>query len=559
MACPRGCGTILWAVDVENHLTWCMRQFACCAAVTESYEQYIEKLFSRSEWLKRCYALAIRMQADPTYTAEEFDEQSAMPALPELAVDHAVNAEKAKQAAADEAEEAAAVLSGADASAEAVAQRQRDRERRRRSTVMSMRVSTPSHAPSRQHAAEMARVAQLMRERPASPTHRDALAKLKAHIDETKRREEEEAQGRDPDAKETAEVMAFLQQRADDLSKERAWRAKNVTGTLDSRDPDCFKVCQCVVAACCRAVQQVDSLHLPPLRQELHEWILVPDVPISEAVKDREERPSTSRLAPVDASAHLKAAASRVDHVIRVGEKFEGKKTVTKRADGSVVDVAEGQGATSGYHKTLPHTRRRAGAVSARSSERRSTVFSASSAGFSAVSSLSDPQSGAGGGAGYGAGAGDDRRFSQSSGVQRLRREGGLLRMCEKHGSNPLIRAATMGQMTRLRVLLPMLAVPAVEAEVRPPRTVVPQQAPDTVCECVFQQARNGDTALTVACRNGHMPVVELLLNKGCDINKETSRGLCVPPTDPRLLSELSRRSHFNRPPSLLSTQYPSD
>lgn len=227
--------------------------------------------------------------------------------------------------------------------------------------------------------------------------------------------------------------------------------------------------CASVVTACCRAVQQVDSLPLPTLHQELHEWILVPDVPISEAVKDREERPSTSRLAPVDASAHLKAAASRVDHVIRVGEKFEGKKTVTKRADGSVVDVAEGQGATSGYHKTLPHTRRRAGAVSARSSERRSTVFSASSAGFSAVSSLSDPQSGAGGGAGYGAGAGDDRRFSQSSGVQRLRREGGLLRMCEKHGSNPLIRAAAMGQMTRLRVLLPMLAVPAVEAEVKPP------------------------------------------------------------------------------------------
>lgn len=48
------------------------------------------------------------------------------------------------------------------------------------------------------------------------------------------------------------QVLAFLDHRADEKARERAWKVKNITGTMDTRKPGCF--------------------------MELHEWIVVPEV-----------------------------------------------------------------------------------------------------------------------------------------------------------------------------------------------------------------------------------------------------------------------------------------
>lgn len=37
---------------------------------------------------------------------------------------------------------------------------------------------------------------------------------------------------------------------------------------------------------------------------------------------------------------------------------------------------------------------------------------------------------------------------------------------------------------------------------------------------------QTGDTALTLACRFGHIDAVELLLSKGCDINVQNRTGM---------------------------------
>ena len=63
-------------------------------------------------------------------------------------------------------------------------------------------------------------------------------------------------------------MLAFLDHRADEKARERAWKVKNITGSMDTRKPGCF--------------------------MELHEWIVVPEILNEEALATRDAGDATA-------------------------------------------------------------------------------------------------------------------------------------------------------------------------------------------------------------------------------------------------------------------------
>ena len=226
---------MLWAADIPGHLEWCMRQFACCSTVGDAFRREIEELYERPEAVRSALELQARLGKDPAYTVEDFLRDQDVPYVNK------------------EVEEALARLDAISA--------------------RSLRVETPHWAPTLARRLEMQRLRAIKERGIPTPRYNDVLKRMEEAIVRIQKREAEKDH-RNIDADETDEVLQFLESRADEMARDRAWRVKDISGSVDADVSGCFR--------------------------ELHEWIVVPEVLNEEALKDR-KRHGTSRLAPVDA------------------------------------------------------------------------------------------------------------------------------------------------------------------------------------------------------------------------------------------------------------------
>lgn len=455
LACPRGCGTVMWHSDLDAHLTWCLRQLACCGSVGTEFEIDMIEGFAdiegAREYLRLQHKIASAPEKPDSDASVESSSDSGEDGIQLMRRAGKLEKRKKRQAAA----QAAAAGAGgphvppefADSDNEdATAYDFMDDEEFDAVTFAVAQsgigpLPPPNSLGSPVKLLDGEAEDALMTSRSAARIKHYRELRHKARAAKWAKRVRKEgphllsvlqARGDDDLARTVMRDLRVAQRRRVRAEKRAAFRAsrKDVTGSLDERD-----------LWCCR---------------ELCDWIYVPALPDASNAATA-MRPG-SELQPVNPKLPVEIAYMEKGKLVPVTNTEDVRETQVGRR-GALAAPAEATLSRLEVHH-------------------------------------------------------DDEKTHPNIAV--LAPGKGLLRICPKHGDNPLVRAARYGDKKRVEVLLPFLALPAVVVE-----------------------TRNGTTALHVACRWGHLPVIEELVTKGCDVNHETSRGMTP-------LLEACRGGHMN-------------